>query len=608
MSRIPGPGETFGRYQLERELGHGGMGVVHAALDTVLGRRVALKIVAPHLARDEEFRTRFAREAATQARLDSPHVVRIYDHGEHDGILYISTQLVDGVDLASLVADRGALDPALAVGVTEQLLAGLADAHRAQVVHRDVKPANVLVTAEGAAYLCDFGIATMAGQGLTRTGQVIGSLPWMAPERHYGQEAGAAGDLYSAGCLLWFALTGAAPFVGSDGEVMRGHLDGEVPQLVGTTPFARQVNAILLKALAKEPEQRYASAEAMAADLRALDALAPAAVLAAEAAPTTIRSAATRPATGAGAAGDAARVRRPWAVPALVAASLLAAVAGGLGVRTLTSDDAALVAGATTVEVGGRTVTMQPTPTLSPLGATRAGAAGAGAAGGVAGGVTGGVVGADVGVDGLGVGGGVGAAGATPGTTGGSTSGSTSGGTAASTRAAAPAYTYSCWDGSLTTTSCSYPIHADGADWMFPSTQGWSCMAQMPYTGSSNGVHDSYRCGYSGGTGPNAIYLMRMSSSTQARNWLVSVMDRVETENPWSDGYETAGRSLLGPGTTKDGKTQYRWGRYWSSDGDTWMAFINASTASARNDGIGKLTFRALRYVRGEPCSVSARC
>lgn len=211
MSRLPGPGETFGRYLLERELGQGGMGVVYAAVDTVLGRRVALKIVAPHLARDEEFRTRFAREAATQARLDSAHVVSIYDHGEHDGILYISTQLIDGVDLATLVAQRGALDPAMAVAVTEQLLAGLADAHRADVVHRDVKPANVLVTKEGAAYLCDFGIATTAGQGLTRTGQVIGSLPWMAPERHYGKEAGPAGDVYSAGCLFWYALTGAAP-------------------------------------------------------------------------------------------------------------------------------------------------------------------------------------------------------------------------------------------------------------------------------------------------------------------------------------------------------------------------------------------------------------
>lgn len=603
MTRLPVAGETFGRYVLERKLGQGGMGLVYAAHDTVLNRKVALKVVAPHLAEDPEFGVRFAREAETQARLDSPHVVRINDYGEHDGVLFLSTQLVDGADLASRIAAEGPLSPADAVEVTTQVLAGLEDAHEAGIVHRDVKPANVLLGRRGgavAAYLCDFGIATTAGQGVTRTGQVIGSLPWMAPERHYGQDSGVSGDVYSAGCLFWFALTGAAPYAGSDGEVMRGHLEGLPPQLVGGTPFADKANAVLLTALAKEPADRYDGAAAMAADLRLLAEVAPVAVQALEAAPTTLRSAATQPATGAAVPAER---RRRWALPALVAASLLAAVAGGLGVRAFTSDEPALVAGATTTQVGGRTVTMQPTPTLSPL--RRASGASAGPVDGA-----GGVAGVDAGVEGLGVGGaapGAGTSGA--GTSGSGTSGSTGGGTTRTrTQAAAPAYTYSCWDGSLTTTSCSYPVHATGADWMFPSTATWSCTASMPYAGSDNGIHDSYRCGYAGGTGPNAIYLMRMSSQTQARNWLVSVMDRVEKDNPWSDGHETAGRSLLGPGTTKSGTTQYRWGRYWFADGDTWVAFVNASTSAARYDGIDKLTFRPLRYVRGVPCSVSDRC
>ncbi len=570
MSRIPGPGETFGRYQLERELGQGGMGVVHAALDTVLGRRVALKIVAPHLARDEEFRTRFAREAATQARLDSPHVVRIYDHGEHDGILFISTQLVDGVDLASLVAARGALDPALAVGVTEQLLAGLADAHRAQVVHRDVKPANVLVTEHGAAYLCDFGIATMAGQGLTRTGQVIGSLPWMAPERHYGQDAGAAGDLYSAGCLLWFALTGAAPFVGSDGEVMRGHLDGEVPQLVGTTPFARKVNAVLIRALAKEPSQRYASAEAMAADLRELGSLAPAAVVAAEAAPTTLRSAATRPATGAGAASNAARGRRPWAIPALVGASLLAAVAGGLGVRTLTSDDAALVAGARTVEVGGRTVTMQPTPTLSPVRsrsatvrASRSSVAKA----------------ADrvLVPDALA-----------------SRASSTRPSSGARATAAAPAPRFRCWDNRtvIEYADCTVPAGGDGVGWVY-AAYGSGCAAN---TSTSPLVTEVWQCTFGGGK----FNVYHFPSVSAARDYMPQRMSTSGVSwQQWSPRGEAAGQQSYG---RQSGR--YRFVSYYATaSGGTWGYMVDAGSAGDLDSGVGMVASATRRAanLRGVP-------
>lgn len=603
MSRLPGPGETFGRYLLERELGQGGMGVVYAALDTVLGRRVALKIVAPHLARDEEFRTRFAREAATQARLDSAHVVSIYDHGEHDGVLYISTQLIDGVDLATLVAERGALDPATAVAVTEQLLAGLADAHRADVVHRDVKPANVLVTEDGAAYLCDFGIATTAGQGLTRTGQVIGSLPWMAPERHYGQDAGAAGDVYSAGCLFWYALTGAAPYVGSDGEVMRGHLDGLAPQLLGTTPFAKKANAVLLKALAKEPEERYASAAVMAADLRALVSGAPAAVEAAEAAPTTLRSAATRPATAAAAAGAAATgavatagARRRWALPALVAASLLAAVAGGLGVRALTSDDTALVAGATTIEVAGRTVTMQPTHTLSPMDpSTREG--------------TGGDVGGDVG---LGLGGsrstvtGTGVdAGTRAGTSGGSL-GSTSGGAVSApttrstpTAVAKPHYDYRCWDSASHLTndlsSCGLPVGRAGGVWMQSAltSKCWKASASSPLV-------ESYGCSVAGGV----YYIAQVTNSSDGAVWLRQRMPDNRIANDWYTGSVRAGTAYQGTAVISSTK-RYRWGAVYAISGGSWVVFVDATSSDGRLAGRRALDghYRHINWVRGEPCS-----
>jgi len=276
----PQTGDRIGRFLLTDRLGQGGMGVVFAARDTSLERDVAIKVIGGDLADDPEFRERFRREAVAMSRIDSPHIVAVHDHGEHAGRPYLVTRLVRGGDLAALLARGGRLAPDRALALTEQVLDGLADAHAAGIVHRDIKPSNVLVDADGErAYLCDFGIATMPGAELTRTGSVVGSFPYMAPERHSGESAttvqGPAGDVYAVGCLLWAMLTGTAPYVGTDVEVAMGHLHGPIPQVVGRDRFATALNQVLRTALAKDPHKRYASAAAMRAAVAQARAVAP---------------------------------------------------------------------------------------------------------------------------------------------------------------------------------------------------------------------------------------------------------------------------------------------------------------------------------------------
>ncbi|MCH1865097.1 protein kinase [Nocardioides sp. CFH 31398] len=280
-------GDVIGRYRIDSVLGVGGMGVVYHATDTVLDRRVALKVMSGAVSHDEGFRVRFQREAATLARLDSPHVIAIYDHGEHTdahagpdtpGSPYIVTQLVPGGELGQLIRDRGVLPPRLAAQVCAQIAAALADAHAAGVVHRDVKPANVLMRDADAAargephvYLCDFGIAQTEGSSMTQAGGIAGTWGYLAPERGMGAPASPATDIYSVGCLLWACLTGTAPYRGSDVEVALAHQHAPVPQLLEDSETAAGINRVLARAMAKDPAQRYPTAEALRADLTALD-------------------------------------------------------------------------------------------------------------------------------------------------------------------------------------------------------------------------------------------------------------------------------------------------------------------------------------------------
>jgi serine/threonine protein kinase len=271
----PEPGELIGNYRIGRQLGMGGMGIVFEALDTQLNRQVALKIISPQLADDPTFRARFTREAQAQASLDSPHVVHVYAHGEVDGRLYIATQLVPDGDLGQMIQRHGAPGLGIAVDMIAQIASGLADAHAAGLVHRDIKPGNVLLrigTDSVRAYLADFGIARQmnAASGLTQAGSTLGTPTYMAPELHTGGQPGPASDVYSLGCLLWASVSGHAPYTGtSDYQVVNAHISAPIPQLPETSPMAAAVNRVLRISMAKQPGDRYRDAGQLRDDLQA---------------------------------------------------------------------------------------------------------------------------------------------------------------------------------------------------------------------------------------------------------------------------------------------------------------------------------------------------
>ncbi|MBS45247.1 MAG: hypothetical protein CMH83_19175 [Nocardioides sp.] len=270
----PQPGDLLGPFRVGDQLGVGGMGVVYTALDTQLNRQVALKIISSRLGQDEEFRARFTREARAQASLDSPHVVSVYSFGEADGRLYIASQLIPDGDLGQMLHRHGVPPARIALHLISQVAEGLGDAHAAGLVHRDIKPGNVLLrNRENTlhAYLADFGIARQANpeQQLTRVGGIVGTPSYMAPELHTGGEAGPQSDVYSLGCLLWACLSGSSPYAGeNDFAVIRGHVEGPVPQLEQTGPLASEINRVLRRALAKSPSDRYPTANAMRDDLK----------------------------------------------------------------------------------------------------------------------------------------------------------------------------------------------------------------------------------------------------------------------------------------------------------------------------------------------------
>lgn len=271
---LPQPGSMFGRYRIRGKLGRGGMGVVFSAVHTDLDRDVAIKLLSPEYSDDAAYRNRFLREAKTLARLDSPYITQVYDAGEQDGWLFIATELVPDGDLKGYLASHGPMSIRAAADFVRQVAMGLAAAHQNGILHRDVKPSNVLVRPTRAglqAVVCDLGIAATLGSDLTATAGVVGTLGYMAPERHEGNEATVATDVYSLGCLFWACLTGDGPFRGTDSQVALGHLTAPVPQLPETTPASVTANAILQQTMAKLPEQRFGSATAVA---RALEAAA----------------------------------------------------------------------------------------------------------------------------------------------------------------------------------------------------------------------------------------------------------------------------------------------------------------------------------------------
>jgi serine/threonine-protein kinase len=284
-----------GRYELTRKIGSGGMGTVWSARDTTLGREVAVKVLHEGLAQDTAFGERFRLEARNAARLAHPNVAAVYDTGDDEGVPFIVMELVDGESLHARIQREGPLPVRDTVSITRRILAALGHAHDRGLVHRDMKPANVLLTGGGGVKVVDFGIAKVAGGAdITRTGALLGTAAYLSPEQAMGHEATHRSDLYALGCLMHAALIGEPPFGGDTPvAVAMRHTRDAVPPIRSRRPDAPpEVEAVVMRALEKEPSRRYASAAEMAA---ALEAAGPEATLPAGA--PTVVMAASQPTT-----------------------------------------------------------------------------------------------------------------------------------------------------------------------------------------------------------------------------------------------------------------------------------------------------------------------
>ena len=259
-------GSLLAGYRLEAQVGEGGMAVVFRARDEGLGRLVALKILAPALASDSAFRSRFIAESRAAAAVDDPYIIPVYEADEADGVLFIAMRFVQGGDLRQVLEREGALPPDRVVGFISPVASALDAAHRAGLVHRDVKPANILVDARedrpDHVYLSDFGVSkAMSSVGLTGTGMFVGSPDYSAPEQIQGRAVDGRTDQYALGCVTYQLLAGALPFQGDqDMSVLLAHLSAPPPSLVSRMPnLPGAVDQVLARAMAKAPEKRYAS-------------------------------------------------------------------------------------------------------------------------------------------------------------------------------------------------------------------------------------------------------------------------------------------------------------------------------------------------------------
>jgi serine/threonine protein kinase len=267
-------GTDLGPYRIERVLGRGGMGVVYLAEQRELGRKVALKLLPDELAQDADFRARFERESRLAAAIDHPNIIPLYEAGEIEGTAFLAMRFVDGVDLASRLAG-GPLDPTEAVVILAQVAGALDAAHARGLVHRDVKPGNVLVdqTAQGEhAYLTDFGLTKQTGteSGLTRMGSFMGTPAYMAPEQIEGQDVDGRADQYSLACMAFELLTGQVPFQrDQEFAVAMAHVRDRPPTATSLRPeLPGAVDAVFAQAMAKDREARYPTCSAFVDDLR----------------------------------------------------------------------------------------------------------------------------------------------------------------------------------------------------------------------------------------------------------------------------------------------------------------------------------------------------
>jgi serine/threonine protein kinase len=277
----PDPDIQIAGYRIEARLGRGGMGEVYRAVQLSLGRRVALKVLAPKLAADDVFRRRFLRESRIAASIDHPSIIPIYETGEDGGLLYIAMRYVDGMDLSTLLRREGRLEPARALAIMAQVASALDAAHARGLVHRDVKPANILLAAgpaggDGHCYLCDFGLikevnAQQAQSALTATDQFVGTIPYVAPEQIEGRDLDGRADVYSLGCVLFHCLTGSVPFERmNDIEVVFAHLREPPPSLSRRAPgLPTAMDAVVARAMAKSSDDRWPTCSALVSAMQA---------------------------------------------------------------------------------------------------------------------------------------------------------------------------------------------------------------------------------------------------------------------------------------------------------------------------------------------------
>ncbi|MDX6364028.1 serine/threonine-protein kinase [Streptomyces sp. NPDC058274] len=271
-------GQQIAGYRIEREIGRGGMAVVYRAKDLRLERTVALKLLAPELARNDTFRRRFTHESRVAAAIDHPHIVPVFEAGETDGVLYIAMRYVSGQDLRHLLDREGPLPVGTAVRIAAQVASALDAAHNHGLVHRDVKPGNILVAAGTDSdhpehvYLTDFGLTkkSLSLTGFTSVGQFVGTLDYVAPEQISGRPVDGRCDVYSFACVVHEILTGKPPFQRDDDmALLWAHQYDQPPPLTDKRPdLTAAADGVLAKALAKSPDDRYGSCLAFVAALR----------------------------------------------------------------------------------------------------------------------------------------------------------------------------------------------------------------------------------------------------------------------------------------------------------------------------------------------------
>jgi eukaryotic-like serine/threonine-protein kinase len=338
-----------GRYRLEALIGTGGMAKVYRAMDTQLDRIVAVKILSEQFAADDSFVERFQREARTAAKLNNPNIVGVYDSGSERDVHYIVMEYVEGRTLADFLAQGGRLSPIKAVELAEAVATGLAAAHAQGIVHRDVKPGNVMVTRDGQVKVTDFGIArlTTTAETVAQTAAVLGTASYLSPEQAQGRPVDARTDIYSLGTVLYELLTGVPPFQGDTPVAVAYKHVQETPVLpsVRNPEVAPQLDAIDMKAMAKNPQNRYQTANELREDLeRARNGQAVSATpIMPGAATTQVIDRGAEP-TGVLPPPDEQEGRKWWA-PVLITVAVLA-ILGGIGyllAQSLLSSDSGSV-------------------------------------------------------------------------------------------------------------------------------------------------------------------------------------------------------------------------------------------------------------------------